>query len=230
MVKPSTLIRYNPSPAPVTDNSVVIGERYSPSGKFPKLQKKIPRSVLSAIDNILPTRRTCEVRQRRLQGRGPDDDDDGHEQPAGHRPVKEPEEERGEEEEEAEGPSLAFNQHQLCVNTRLARLPLRPKCGKACVFKETGLVAMRTLVKSGKKLMAWIVQLKSFPENSFDSIPSEFFGLRGSCWISQRQFHFSGELLESWYKAKEKVVSLEGFELLRIILNTKTLQKDLKGL
>ena len=171
------------------------------------------------------------MRQRRLQGRGPDDDDDdGHEQPAGHRPVKEPEEERGEEEEEAEGPSLAFNQHQLCVNTRLARLPLRPKCGKACVFKESGLVAMRTLVKSGKNLMACIVQLKSFPENSFDSIPSEFFGLRGSCWISQRQFHFSGELLESWYKAKERVVSLEGFELLRIILNTKTLQKDLKGL
>ena len=75
------------------------------------------------------------MRQRRVQGRGPDDDDDdGHEQLAGHRPVKEPEEERGEEEEEAEGPSLAFNQHQLCVNTRLARLPLRPKCGKACVF------------------------------------------------------------------------------------------------
>ena len=216
MVKPSTLIRYNPSPAPVTDNSVVIGERYSPSGKFLKLKReKFPdqfyhRSTIC----ILPTRRTCEVRQRRLQGRGPDDDDDGHEQPAGHRPVKEPEEERGEEEEEAEGPSLAFNQHQLCVNTRLARLPLRPKCGKACVFKETGLVAMRTLVKSGKNLMAWIVQLKSFPENSFDSIPLEFLGLRGSCWISQRQFHFSGELVEIWYKAKERVVSLEGFELL----------------
>ena len=171
------------------------------------------------------------MRQCRLQGRGPDDDDDEHEQPARDRALEEQEEERGDkEEEEAAGPSLAFNQHQLCVNTRLARLPLRPKCGKACVFKETGLVAMRSLVRSGKNLMAWIVQLKSFPENSFDSIPLEFLGLRGSCWISQRQFHFSGELLEGWDKAKAKVVTLEGFELLRIILNTKTLQKDLKGL
>ena len=75
------------------------------------------------------------MRQCRLQGRGPDDDDDGHEQPARDRPLEEQEEERGEEEEEAEGSSLAFNQHpreQRRVNSCARLGSERPKCGKSC--------------------------------------------------------------------------------------------------